>query len=95
MLPENRTPTHPGEILRLDFLEPLGVTPAALARHLGLPAKFIADIANGAQGVTPEVAWSLAGALGTTPDFWISLQTKHDLARTRPATPVQPLAVAN
>ena len=50
---------------------------------------------RGKRGVTPETAWLLAQALNTTPEYSINLQTAHDLARSRPATPVEPLKVAS
>jgi len=64
MLPENRIPTHPGEILRDQFLEPLGLTQVALAQHLDVPVQRINEIVRGKRGVTSETAWFLAGAFG-------------------------------
>ena len=84
MLPENRIPTHPGEILREQFLEPLGLTQVALAAHLGVPVQRINEIVRGKRGVTPETAWLLSQAFDTTPEFWIGLQANHDLAGNRP-----------
>ncbi len=84
MLPKNRIPTHPGTILRAEFLEPLGQTQAALARHLGVPLQRINEIVRGKRGVTPSTAWLLAQALNTSPEFWINLQAAHDLASARP-----------
>jgi addiction module HigA family antidote len=94
MLPENRIPTHPGEVLSEEFLKPLGVTQVALAKHLGVPVQRINELVRGKRGVTPETAWLLAGAFGTTPDFWVNLQTAHDLAVTRPRRGVPQLAEA-
>jgi antitoxin HigA-1 len=85
MLPENRIPTHPCEVLSEEFLKPLGLTQVALAAHLGVPVQRINELVRGKRGVTPDTAWLLAGAFGTTPEFWINLQTAHDLAVTRPA----------
>ena len=79
MLPENRIPTHPGEILQEEFLAPLGLTQVALAEHLGIPVQRVNEIVRGKRGVTPEIAWLLAQALGTTPEFWSSLQANYDL----------------
>ena len=84
MIPENRLPTHPGEILSEEFLLPLGVTQVALAQHIGVPVQRINEIVRGKRGVTPETAWLLSQAFGTSPEFWINLQTNYDLARTRP-----------
>lgn len=94
MLPENRIPTHPGEVLSEEFLKPLGLTQVALAEHLGVPVQRINELVRGKRGVTPETAWLLAGAFGTTPDFWINLQTSRDLAATRPTQEVLQLAKA-
>ncbi|MBU1495132.1 MAG: HigA family addiction module antidote protein [Actinobacteria bacterium] len=84
MLPKNRIPTHPGEILQDQFLEPLGLTQVALARHLGISVQRVNELIRGKRGITPETAWLLSQALGTTPEFWINLQTSHDLALRRP-----------
>lgn len=92
MLPRKRTPTHPGEILREDFIKPLGITQVALAEHLRVPVQRINELVRGKRGVTPETAWLLAGALGTTPEFWLNLQANHDLVRARPARDVRQLA---
>lgn len=92
MLPKNRIPTHPGKMLLEEFLTPLGITQVALAAHLGVPVQRVNELVRGKRGVTPETAWLLAGALGTTPEFWINLQTHHDLAKTRPRTKPSQLA---
>ena len=84
MLPRNRVPTHPGEVLREEFLSPAGVSQVALAEHIGVSVQRINEIVRGKRGVTPETAWLFAQALGTTPEFWISLQTNYDLASARP-----------
>lgn len=83
-MPENRTPTHPGEILLHEFLIPLGISQAALARHLGIPIRHVSEIVHTKRGVEAKTAWLLAGALGTTPQFWMNLQTVHDLAKCKP-----------
>lgn len=94
MLPRKRTPTHPGEILSEEFLKPLGLTQVALSEHLGIPVQRINELVRGKRGVTPETAWLLAGAFGTTPEFWINLQANHDLVRARPTRKVRQLAAA-
>lgn len=94
MLPKNRIPTHPGQILLEDFLKPLGISQVALAEHLDIPVQRINELVRGKRGVTPETAWLLAGALGTTPEFWINLQANHDLVRNRPKKKVRQLAAA-
>lgn len=95
VIPENRVPTHPGVILAREFLAPLGISQVALAAHLGVPVQRINELVRGKRGVTPQTAWLLAQALNTTPEYWINLQTTHDLARSRPATSVEPLNVAS
>ena len=95
MLPRKRVPSHPGEILLEDFLKPLGVTQVSLAKHLDVPVQRINELIRGKRGVTPETAWLLAGALGTTPEFWVNLQTQHDLAASRPARKVRQVARAS
>ncbi len=94
MIPENRTPTHPGVILSQEFLAPLGISQVAFAAHLGVPVQRINELIRGKRGVTPETAWLLSQALNTTPEFWINLQAAYDLARSRPARPVERLAAA-
>lgn len=94
MLPKNRIPSHPGEVLLEEFLKPLGVSQVALAEHLSVPVQRINELVRGKRGVTSETAWLLAGALGTTSEFWINLQTNHDLVRNRPKKQVRRLASA-
>ena len=84
MLPENRIPTHPGEVLQEEFLGPMGLTLAGLAAHLGIPVQRIDEIVRGERGVTPETAWLFSQAFGTTPEFWTTLQANYDLATHRP-----------
>lgn len=91
MIPENRIPTHPGEVLREEFLEPLGVPQTALADKLNISNQRINEIVNGKRGITPETAWLFAGAFGTTPEFWTNLQSAYDLARARPEKKVPKL----
>jgi addiction module HigA family antidote len=93
MIPEHRTPTHPGEILKYEFLEPLGLTQAKLARHLKIPMQRVNEIVKGKRGVSPETAWLLAQAFGTTPQFWTNLQMNYDLAVHRPVRQLEPLNV--
>ena len=95
MQPSNRTPTHPGEILREEFLVPLGQTQVALAEHLGVPVQRINELVRGKRGVTPETAWLLSQALNTTPEFWLNLQSAFDLAVSRPAKKVRRLKRAS
>ena len=94
MLPENRVTTHPGEVLKGEFLEPLGITQVALARHIGIPLQRVNEIVRGKRGITPETAWLLSQALGTTPQFWMNLQNAYDLTSKRPKRHVERLVKA-
>jgi addiction module HigA family antidote len=84
LLPENRIPTHPGEVLLEEFLIPMGISQVALARHLGIPVQRVNEVVRGKRGVTPDTAWLLAQAFGTTPEFWMNLQVAYDLVRNKP-----------
>jgi addiction module HigA family antidote len=74
-----RDPTHPGEMLLEEFLRPLMLTQSAFAAHIGVSFKRINEIVKGKRSVTPETAWLFSQALGTTPQFWMNLQTTYDL----------------
>jgi len=91
MLPEERIPTHPGEILQEEFLNPLEITQVALAKHIGVPVQRINELVRRKRGITPDTAWLLSQALGTTPEFWINLQTAYDLATNRPKKQIRKL----
>ena len=84
MFPTKRIPSHPGEVLREEFLSPLGLTQVAFAGHIGVSVQRINEIIRGKRGVTPETAWLFAQALDTTPEFWLNLQAAYDLAVNRP-----------
>ncbi len=72
-------PIHPGEILLEDFLEPTGMSRNALAKAIGVPAPRINDIVLCRRGITADTAMRLAAFIGTTPEFWINLQTSYEL----------------
>lgn len=72
-------PIHPGEILREEFLVPLGMSAHALALELKVPAPRINDIVRERRAVTPDTALRLARYFDTTPEFWLNLQTAYDL----------------
>ena len=95
MQPTNRRPTHPGVILREEFLVPLGQTQVALAEHIGVPVQRINELVRGKRGITPETAWLLSQAFGTTPEFWLNLQAGYDLALHRPRGSVRRLRKAS
>jgi len=94
MLPENRTPSHPGEILLEEFLNPLGLTQVAFAGHIGVPVQRINEIIRGKRGITPESAWFFAEAFGTSPEFWLNLQTNYDLVRHHPNRQVSRIGIS-
>lgn len=72
-------PIHPGVILEKEFLLPLKVTASKLALHIGVTRPRLYDIVSGKRGITPNTAIRLAAGLGTTPEFWLNLQTAYDL----------------
>lgn len=76
-----RVPTSPGEILREEFLEPLGMTQKELADHVGCDVKVINRIVNGRSAVTAPMALRLATAFDMTPEFWRNAQKAVDLYR--------------
>jgi len=81
-LPKN--PTHPGEMLLEEFLKPLSISQVAFAHHIGVSFKRINEVVKGKRSITPETAWLLSQALGTSPQFWMNLQAVYDLVH-RPA----------
>jgi antitoxin HigA-1 len=92
MLPKHRAATHPGEILLQEFLEPLGLTQAQLARALSIPLNRVNELVRGKRGVTPATAMLLSDFFKNSPEFWMNLQTSHDLTRTRRQMGTRPVA---
>jgi addiction module HigA family antidote len=74
-----RQPTHPGKIIREDYLIPLALTVSELAENLGVSRKTLSKIINERGAVTPDMALRLSRAFDTTPDFWLNLQKNFDL----------------
>lgn len=74
-----RRPTHPGEIIKHECIEPLGLTVTFFAQRLGVSRKTLSRIVNERGSVTPDMALCLSRVLGTTPHVWLNLQTTHDL----------------
>jgi len=72
-------PVHPGEVLLLDFLEPLGLTQYRLAKSLSVPARRINEIVHGKRSITADTALRLSRYFGMTEQFWMNLQTRYDL----------------
>lgn len=81
MLPKNRPPTHPGEILSEEFLKPLNISQGQFAIYLGgsWTQPKISEIINKRRRVTEPIALDFADALGTSPEFWLNLQNRYDL----------------
>lgn len=79
-----RNPTHPGEILLEEYLRPLGITQTEFAKHIRVPVQRVNELIRGKRGVTPNTAWLLSQALGTSPQLWMNLQTAHDLVKNYP-----------
>lgn len=78
-IPTNRPATHPGEILREDFLIPRGVTQKELADAIRVPFQRVNEIVSGKRGLTPSTALRLAKYFGVSARFWLNLQMKRDL----------------
>jgi addiction module HigA family antidote len=78
-------PAHPGEVLREDYLKPLGMSQYALAKAIGVPQIRISEIVNGKRAITPDTALRLARYFRTSPEFWIGMQSTHDLEKARDA----------
>ncbi|MBC6426264.1 MAG: HigA family addiction module antidote protein [Ekhidna sp.] len=76
-------PVHPGEIIRYDYLEPLGLTIGALADSLGVTRPTLSAVVNGRSAVSPEMALRLAKAFDTTSDLWLGMQKNYDLYQAR------------
>jgi len=75
----NRKPTHPGEVLQQDVIEPLGITITEAAKRLGVSQEILADLLNTSASVTPEMAVRIGKATRTTPESWLQMQMKYDL----------------
>ncbi len=84
-VPTDREPTHPGEMLLQEFLLPLGMTQRDLANAIQVPFQRVNEVVRGKRGVTPSTALRLSRFLGTSPDFWMSLQLRWDLYQTQRA----------
>jgi len=79
MIPKNRIPTHPGEILLTEFLEPMKMSQVELAEKMGVPIQRVNTLINGRRDVTAETAVLLSRVLKTSAEFWMNLQTARDL----------------
>jgi addiction module HigA family antidote len=98
-IPTHRTPTHPGEMLREEFLKPMGLTQQQLAAEIHVPYQRVNELINGKRGVTPSTALRLAKFFGNSADFWMNLQMRWDLyfvqqAEAEDLESIEPLVVA-
>ena len=75
-----KKPVHPGRIVRLDCLEPLGLTVTAAAKILGVTRQALNNVVNEKAAISPEMAIRLAKAFGSTPDTWVRMQAAYDLS---------------
>ena len=82
-IPTNREPTHPGEMLREEFLLPLNITQKELANAIHVPYQRINELVNKKRGVTPSTALRLSKFFGVTPDFWLNLQMRSELFKAQ------------
>lgn len=78
-VPTNRIPTHPGEILLEEFLNPMGISQRDLANNIQVPYQRINEIVNGRRGITPGTALRLAKFFDMSAEFWMNLQLRWDL----------------
>ncbi len=78
-IPTDRQPTHPGEMLREEFLDPMGLTQRELADALHVPYQRVNEIVNGKRGITPSTALRLSKFFGNSPGFWMNFQLRYDL----------------
>ena len=84
-IPPYRTPTHPGEMLLIEFLEPMELTQRDLANAIGVPYQRVNEIINGRRGITPSTALRLAKFFGMSAEFWMNLQQRWDLYHVQQA----------
>ena len=84
-VPTHRVPTHPGEMLREEFLLPMGITQRELAQAIHVPYQRINELVNERRGMTPGIALRLARFFGMSADFWMNLQLRWDLYHAQQA----------
>lgn len=80
-----QVPVHPGEILKYEFLDPLGISAGKLATHINVPRTRIERLIKEERAISMDTAQRLSAALGTSPDFWMNLQLAYDLLTNKPA----------
>jgi addiction module HigA family antidote len=84
-MPSFKTPLHPGEILREEFLVPLGMSAGQLARAIDVPRTRVERIVREEMGISADTALRLARYFGTTPELWLNLQQSYEIAVNAPA----------
>jgi len=82
-IPTHRQPTHPGEMLREEFLEPMNISQRDLADAIHVPYQRVNELVNQKRGVTPSTALRLAKFFGVSADFWLNLQIRCDLYKAQ------------
>ena len=82
-IPTNREPTHPGEMLREEFLNPMNISQRDLANAIHVSYQRINELVNQKRGITPSTALRLAKFFGVSPDFWLNLQVRCDLFKAQ------------
>lgn len=97
-IPTDRVPTHPGEMLLEEFLNPLGLTQRELAAAIRVPYQRVNELVNGRRGITPSTALRLAKYFDVSPAFWLNLQLRWDLyhatrSEARELEAIEPRAV--
>ncbi|MBI3599330.1 MAG: HigA family addiction module antidote protein [Nitrospinae bacterium] len=78
-----REPTHPGEILKKDFMDPLGLSQTILAKEVNTSFRTINEIINHKRNISPEMAIKLSRYFRTSPEVWLNLQNQYDLYRVK------------
>jgi antitoxin HigA-1 len=82
-IPDERISTHPGEVLLEEYIKPLGLTQAALAKEFGISSNRLNELVRGKRGITADTALRLARRFGTSPEFWMNLQSAYELTEAR------------
>ena len=76
-----KNPPHPGEHIRYDCIQPLGLTISAAAKELGVTRQALNNVVNGKSAISPEMAIRLSMGFGGSPDVWLTMQAQYDLAQ--------------
>ena len=84
-VPTDRPPTHPGEMLKDEYLIPMEITQRELAHGIHVPYQRVNELINGKRGITPSTALRLGKYFGTSAGFWMNLQLRWDLYRAQKA----------